>query len=215
MTDDLTTHRISPWVKALLAAVTVTFLLLALLYWQSDRRADRMDSRADNLVADRAAQAEVIDELASGLDATRSQLLELGETPDAPDPDVTVREVIREVGATGATGSQGIQGVAGRDGRDGITPACWFEESQCVGPKGDKGDPPSMADLDAAIARYCEAHNQCKGDQGEPGADSTVAGPRGEKGDQGDPGPACPPGYEPRVMETGPYAGWIACAPVG
>lgn len=203
MTEELTTHRISPWVKALLAAVTVTFLLLALLYWQSDRRADRMDSRADNLVADRAAQAELIDELASGLDATRSQLLELGETPDAPDPDVTVREIIREVGATGATGSQGIQGVAGRDGRDGITPACWFEESQCVGPQGPAGEP---------------GQDGADGVDGQDGADSTVPGPQGpagQDGEDGAPGPACPPGYEPRVMENGPYAGWIACAPVG
>ncbi len=197
MTEDLTTHRISPWVKALLLAVTVTFLLLALLYWQSDRRADHLDSRADNLVADRAAQAEVIDELASGLDATRSQLLELGETPAAPDPDVTVREIIREVGATGAQGVQGIQGPAGRDGRDGITPACWFEESQCVGPQGPPGE---------------------DGVDGEDGTDSTVPGPQGpagQDGEDGAPGPACPAGYEPRVMETGPYAGWIACAPVG
>lgn len=202
MTEDLSNHRVTPLMRSLLAAVTVTVLLLALFYRNSTNRADDLDRQAAALSESLEARGAVIDELAADQQALREQLLEADIEPVVPAPTETVREIIRETGAIGA------QGVAGRDG---ITPACWFEQSQCVGPKGDKGDPPTMADLDAAILRYC-ATNQCKGDQGEPGADSTVPGP---KGDQGEPGPACPAGYEPRVMDSGPFKGWIACAPTG
>ena len=187
--------------KSLLVAVAVTFLLLGVLWWQSDRRADDLDARADALAEDRAAQAAVIEELAGSVVVLRDQVTEEGLRPVAPPPDVTIRE--GRIGATGATGSTGAQGTAGRDGRDGVdgvTPACWFEQSQCVGPTGPKGD---------------------KGDTGPAGADgddSTVPGPQGPAGSNGSdgaPGPACPAGYEPRVMETGPYQGWIACAPTG
>lgn len=200
--DDLSPHRVTPMMKALLAAVAVTVLLLGLFYWNSTTRADDLDRKADALSESLDARTAVVDELVAGQIAMREQLLEADIEPAVPAPTDTVREIIRETGATGAAG------------RDGITPACWFEESQCRGATGDQGDPgppPTMADMDAAIVRYCETH-QCKGDQGEPGADSTVPGP---KGDPGEPGPACPAGYEPRVMDSGPQRGWIACAPTG
>lgn len=194
MTEDLERHRITPLMRLLLAAVAITVLLLGLFYVQSTNRADRSDARADELADSLDTRAEVIDELAAGQQAMREQLLEADIEPAVPAPSETIREVIRETGATGATGASGVQGIQGPAGRDGITPACWFEESQCVGPQG-----PAGAD-------------------GEDGADSTVPGPQGpagQDGDDGASGPACPAGYEPRLMQTGPYAGWIACAPVG
>lgn len=198
--DDLTNHRVTPMMKALLAAVTVTVLLLALFYWNSTTRADDLDRKADALSDSLDARADVIDELAAGQLVMREQLLEAGVEPAVPAPTETIREIIRETGATGATGQTGEQGIPGRDGRDGITPACWFEESQCVGPQGPAGE---------------------DGVDGQDGADSTVpgpqgpAGPAGADGQDGAPGPACPAGYEPRVIENGPQAGWIACAPTG
>ena len=221
MSDDIDRHRITPLMRLLLAAVTVTVLLLALFYWQSTNRADRLERQASALAAASAARSEVIEDLAAGQQSLREQLLAEGIEPDVPAPSQTIREIIRETGATGATGatgSQGIQGVAGRDGRDGITPACWFEQSQCVGEQGPAGE------------------DGADGVDGQDGADSTVPGPQGPAGQDGAdgqdgidgqdgqdgvdgqdgaPGPACPPGYEPRVIENGPQSGWIACAPVG
>jgi len=222
MSDDLERHRITPLMRLLLFAVTVTVLLLALFYWQSTTRADRLDRQAEALAASLAARAEVIDELAANQQSLREQLLEQGIEPEVPAPSETVREIIRETGATGATGSQGIQGVAGRDGRDGITPACWFEQSQCVGAAGEDGadgadstvpgpqGEPGQDGQDSTVPGPAGA-------DGQDGADSTVPGPQGEPGEDGSdgaPGPACPPGYEPRVIENGPQSGWIACAPV-
>ncbi len=203
MTDDLTTRGVTPIVRLLLVAVAVTVLLLGLFYWNSNTRADDLNRKADALSVSLAARAEVIDELATGQQALREQLLEQGIEPDVPAPTETVREIIRETGATGATGATGEQGVAGRDGRDGTTPACWFEEAQCVGPQGPAGE------------------DGTNGVDGRDGADSTVPGPQGPAGEpgadgqDGAPGPACPAGYEPRVIENGPQAGWIACAPTG
>lgn len=191
MTEDLSNHRVTPLMRPLLGAVTVTVLLLALFYWNSTNRADDLDRKADALSESLDARAAVIDELAAGQQAMREQLLANDIEPAVPAPSQTIREIIRETGATGP------QGPAGRDGRDGITPACWFEASQCVGPAGPQGP------------------------AGEDGADSTVpgpqgpAGPAGSDGQDGAPGPACPAGYEPRVIENGPQAGWIACAPTG
>jgi hypothetical protein len=212
MTDDLTARRVTPVLRPLLAVVAVTVLLLGWFYLDSTDRADRLDRKADALAASLDASAEVIDGLAAGLQATREQLLAQGIEPDVAAPSETVREIIRETGATGATGApgsqgiQGLQGTAGRDGRDGETPACWFEASQCQGEPGVDGE------------------DGADGIDGQDGADSTVPGPQGPAGEpgadgvdgqDGAAGPACPAGYEPRVIETGPNAGWIACAPVG
>lgn len=215
MTDDLEHHRITPVVKALLVAVAVTILLLAAFYLESTRRADDLDRKADALSASLEARAVIIDELAAGQDVMRAQLEEADIEPAVPDPSVTIREVVRETGATGAQGLQGVAGISGRDGRDGITPACWFEQSQCRGAKGDRGDVgpgPTFADLDAAILRYC-ATNQCKGDQGAPGADSTVPGPIGP---QGPPGPPteCEPGHQWVTVQI-QGDDYRVCAPTG
>lgn len=200
MTDDLNTHRVTPVVKALLVAVAVTVLLLGWFWWASTDRANDLDRKADALAESLDARAAVIDELAAGQATMREQLLANDIEPDIPAPSQTVREIIREAGATGATG---------RDGRDGITPACWFEASRCVGSVGPQG--PAGADGQ-------DGQDGANGADGQAGADSTTPGPQGPAGSDGRdgaPGPACPPEYEPRVMETGPYQGWIACAPTG
>lgn len=188
---DVDAHRVTPVMRLLLGAVTVTMALLVAFYVQSNNRADDLDRKADELAEVNDARSAVIDELAAGQRELREQLLANDIEPAVPSPTETIREVIREVGATGATGATGPAG------QDGITPACWFEESQCVGPQG----PPGV--------------------DGQDGAASTVPGPQGPTGpagadgQDGAPGPACPAGYEPRVIENGPQAGWIACAPNG
>lgn len=202
-------HRMTPVVKALLVAVAVTFGLLAIQWWQSDKRADEADDEVSALSETIGTSDEVIGDLAADVSALRDQLIEAGERPVAPEPGVTIREIAGPQGEQGATGAQGSAGRDGRDGvdgTDGITPACWFEQAQCVGPAGPPG--PSGAD----------------GVDGQNGADSTVPGPQGPQGPagadgadgaDGAPGPACPPGYEQRVIDQGPNQGWIACAPSG
>ena len=195
MTDgDLSTHRVAPMLRLLGVVVLGTLLLFGWSYWNSTKRADELDRKADAFAVALDARAAIIDDLAAGQQELREQLLANNIDPTVPAPSETVREIIRETGATGAVGAQGIAG------RDGITPACWFEQSQCRGETG-----PAGAD----------------GVDGQDGADSTVPGPQGPSGPAGSdgqngaPGPACPAGYEPRVIENGPQAGWIACAPTG
>ncbi len=166
---DIPHNRITPLVLTFLAAVAVTLALFAYLYWQSD-------DRADDLQSENAASGVVSSSLATDVEALRAQILALGERPVAPDPEVTVREVIRETGEQGVAGLQGVQGIqglAGRDGRDSITPACGFEAAQCQGAAGVDGR---------------------DGLDGAPGADSTVPGPQGPQGSQGIQGS---PGPEP------------------
>jgi hypothetical protein len=95
-------------------------------------------------------------------------------------------------GRDGIDGQDGADGVDGRDGADSVVP----------GPPG----PPGPAGADGA-----DGTNGTNGVDGEDGADSTVPGPQGI---QGIPGPACPEGYTPTVVDSGPLAGWIACAPI-
>jgi len=191
--DDLERQRITPLVVAFLSAVAlmlVLFVLFGWLYWQSDQQ-------VGDLAADRAAQDAVIGDLAGSVDDLREQVAAEGLRPVAPPPEDTIREG-REgrEGRVGATGSTGAQGIPGRDGRDGITPACWFEQSQCRGADGRDG---------------------VDGQDGTDGVDGTngTNGIDGRDGADGAPGPACPPGYEQRVIENGPQAGWVGCAPVG
>jgi hypothetical protein len=69
-------------------------------------------------------------------------------------------------GAPGQDGQDGEDGAPGADGRDGAD--------------GADAPPPTQAQVDAAVARYCDANGGCrgpKGDRGEPGDDGTDAVP--------------------------------------
>lgn len=82
-------------------------------------------------------------------------------------------------GADGATGDQGPAGATGSQGEPGV--AGPQGEVGPVGPAGAEGAPgpgPTDEQIAAAVATYCEAHNQC---QGPPGP-------------EGPPGPPGPPG---------------------
>lgn len=110
-------------------------------------------------------------------DVLREQLLDLGETPrvgPAGEPGT-----IGDIGPRGPAGRDGDDGRDGRDGRDGITPACWFEATQCRGVAGA----PGPAGVDGR-----------DGVDGMDGA-SGVPGPPGPAGASGPPGPTCPAGY--------------------
>jgi hypothetical protein len=87
-------------------------------------------------------------------------------------------------GAPGSPGEPGVQGPAGPQGEPGPT-----------GPAGADGAPgadapaPTQDQINAAIAAYCDAHNQCQGPQGPPG-------PQGPAGDGGGV-VVIPPGQQP------------------
>jgi hypothetical protein len=66
-------------------------------------------------------------------------------------------------------GPRGAPGQDGADGRDGVD-----GEDGTDGQDGADAPPPTQAQVDAAVARYCDANGGCrgpKGDRGEPGTD--------------------------------------------
>jgi hypothetical protein len=72
-------------------------------------------------------------------------------------------------GAPGQDGADGRDGVDGEDGTDGTD-----------GQDGADAPPPTQAQVDAAVARYCDANGGCrgpKGDRGQPGDDGADAVP--------------------------------------
>lgn len=135
---------------------------------------------------------------------------------------IKLDRTITVLGKAGVNGLPGKNGSPGPPGRDAVVPfslqdviaglspkladriptaaqvvdACG---SACVGPAGRDGvdgrDAPPVTDaqLDAAVARYCDAHNQCQGAQGVQGA----TGPQGLPGADGAPGAQGPPGVSP------------------
>lgn len=132
---------------------------------------------------------------------TRAQLAVLAARYEAdtgqPAPIPTAGER-GDTGPMGPPGQDGRDGRDGRDGADGLTPACYFELTQCVGPAGATGatGAPGSAGADGA--------------DGQDGIDGTP-GPAGPPGPPGPPGPACPDGYQPTPIETGPLKGAIVC----
>lgn len=193
--EDIENHRITPSIRWFLAAVCITAIAAGLLLWS-------FDNRADELHADREVQDELIAELADGLNLTRDQLEANNIDPVVPDSEVVIREIIREVGERGERGETGAQGEIGETGLQGIQ-----------GPRGVQG-PPGEDGQDGRDG--VDGADGADGQDGAPGP-TGPAGPTGNTGPQGPSGPAgpaCPPGYEPRTMDTGPYAGWIACAPI-
>jgi hypothetical protein len=93
-------------------------------------------------------------------------------------------------GEQGERGDRGPRGPRGRDGADG--------EDGLNGADGIDGAPGPAGEAGATGAT---------GPQGETGA-------TGPAGPQGPAGPACPEGFTLTVIDQGPLAGWIACAPI-
>lgn len=140
-----------------LAGVAVASLVLGLAV------SSFVDLRNDFERADRRAESRAED-----VDALRSQLIELGETPDVETP---ARGETGEVGERGPRGDTGEQGEPGQIGPQGPP-----------GPVGSQG-PAGPAGADGVPG--------ADGADGAPGP----AGPAGETGPPGPAGPSCPEGY--------------------
>lgn len=72
------------------------------------------------------------------------------------------------------------QGSAGRPGRDGAPGVRGPPGAAATGPQGPAGPGPSDAQVQSAVADYCNAHGNCqgpKGDTGPPGRDGQDAYP--------------------------------------
>ncbi len=197
MTDDAdpSTHRTAPAILTLLIAVGVMFLLGTLAYLDSNSRGDDLASDVNVLEDTLASRGAVIDQLVTDQLKLRDQLQDEGITPDVGPPTQTIREIIREQPIIGEAGKDGVDGVDGRDGtdgRDGVTPACWFEQSQCQGADGlDGADGVDGQDgADSTVPGPAGA----TGATGATGADSTVPGPTGPAGPPGPP-TQCEPGH--------------------
>lgn len=162
-------------------------LFLVLVLWKFDQQADDLAA----LTAERDASAAAQDATAAALEDVRQQVIDLGATPVAPPPDDIV----------GPVGPQGARGLRGPAGADGLTPSCYFEVTQCVGPTGPAGPAGATGATGPAGA---------DGVDGQDGIDGTP-GPAGPPGPPGPPGPACPDGYQPTPIETGPLKGAIVC----
>lgn len=60
-------------------------------------------------------------------------------------------------------------------------------EAQNTGPQGVHGKNATQAQVDAAVAKYCAAHDECRGPKGVQGVvGKSVVGPRGLTGSNGD-----------------------------
>jgi outer membrane murein-binding lipoprotein Lpp len=142
---------------------------------------------------DRQVQAlqSIRGELQGEVRALANQVVSLGEEP-------VVEPAAGVDGRDGFDGLDGLNGLDGRDGRDG--------KDGEPGPPGPAG--PAGADgLDGT-----NGLNGLDGATGATGATGET-GPQGPAGADGADGPACPDGYAPAVIDQGPFAGWVACAP--
>jgi hypothetical protein len=138
-------------------------------------------------------------------EALRAQIVALGEEPvvgPTPDPVVGERGPAGTNGRDGRDGADGEDGEDGADGEDGIAGALGpVGATGPAGPAGPQGEAGPAGPQGAT------------GETGPAGA-AGPQGPAGATGATGPAGPACPDGYTPTVIEQGPLAGWIACAPI-
>jgi len=135
-------------------------------------------------------QNQAISQLGASVDVLRSQQEYCSQPkvtktdPQCQEPAAPpAKEIIGKQGVPGGQGVQGIQGppgpqgiqgppgIQGVRGLPGSSPACLLEPSRCIGATGQPG----------AVSTVPGP----KGEEGKPGADSTVAGPQGEQGKPG------------------------------
>lgn len=172
------------------------FLFAGIIAQQIVFRADLNERDRESAQRDEAIQMLSEELVAAGLDP--EDVLALIELP--------------EPGERGQRGDRGPRGLPGRDGRDGADgigipgPAGRDGRDGDVGPPGPASNEPGPAGPPGPESTVPGP----QGPEGPPGADSEVPGPQGPAGP---PGPACPPGYEPALIDQGPLRGWIACRP--
>jgi hypothetical protein len=164
------------WGLIVVAALSVIAIAGFGLWFISDATARNADLRLriDQQNATISQKDEIIERLTENGQKLYDQLLEQGQTPEAPrptEPNPGPAGPQGLPGDTGATGAQGDQGPPGDTGPVGETGATGDTGPQ--GPQGSTG--PQGA----------------TGPQGPAGP----AGPAGETGATGPPGPACPEGY--------------------
>jgi hypothetical protein len=104
-------------------------------------------------------------------------------------------------GPPGGIGPRGFMGLAGQDGTPGVNGKNGSDGAPGLGPTDDQ--------VAAAVAAYCDQHNQCAGSTG-------ATGPPGADGAQGPPGPQGPAGSSPSTLECTPdpnVPGSFTCVP--
>lgn len=93
----------------------------------------------------------------------------------------------------GLAGQQGLPGLPGRPpSPQEILAALASFCADTGGCRGEDGRDVTPTQVAAAVATYCNARGECRGPRGlagQPGADSTVPGPKGDTGATGAPGP--------------------------
>lgn len=164
-----------------LIVVGLGYLLAALINLTGEVRDQRQEERAREGM--RAA-------LASDVEALRSQLLALGQVPDAgPPPPELVPGPAGPAGLPGPQGSPGAPGTPGADGQAFIGPPGIAGDEGSPGADGAAGDDgePGQDGADSTVPGPSGADG-ADGAPGEDGADSTVPGPQGEQGPPGEPG---------------------------
>jgi outer membrane murein-binding lipoprotein Lpp len=148
---------------------------------------------------DRQVQAlqSIRGELQGEVRALANQVVSLGEEP-------VVEPAAGVDGRDGFDGLDGLNGLDGRDGQDGRD-----------GRDGSAGEPGPPGPAGPAGADGLNGANGLDGATGATGAtgETGATGPQGPAGADGADGPACPDGYAPAVIDQGPFAGWVACAP--
>ncbi|MFC8732191.1 hypothetical protein ACFT5B_07015 [Luteimicrobium sp. NPDC057192] len=106
----------------------------------------------------------------------------------------------------GADGAPGVPGPAGAEGLAGATGSAGADGAP--GAAGADGKNATDTQVAAAVAAYCDAHDQCRGPagkdgtNGKDGADGVdgATGPKGDTGAAGPAGPTCPDGYAPTSL---------------
>jgi hypothetical protein len=161
------------------AFVLVQLLVIAGLIWGLNQ----LQAGAD----ERVRQASEISALQAGLDEANERLEAEGEPPvPVPEPaDPGSGPPVVPVGPTNAELDAALERYCDtRDCTPGPTRAQVSEaltdlcsEIRCRGADGKDstvpGPPPTAAQMDAAQARYCDAHNECQGPAGLNGINGT------------------------------------------
>lgn len=199
-----------------LAMVVAAGAILYVLLNQTDGQLHH----AESLSAQRDAR---IGKLESALDAQREQFLkckdESSKTKGCKQPVAPSASKIPgpegppgiqgPPGPQGPRGPRGIQGVPGNDAQP-PTAAQLTEllvkycdaHNDCTGEQGERGPGPTIEQIASVVATYCSKHNGCAGPAGATGPQGP-AGQNGKDGAQGPAGPAGPTGPKGEKGDTG------------
>jgi hypothetical protein len=151
-------------------------------------------------------------ELAGDVLALRTQVIALGADP-VTGPPPALGEDGRD-GRDGIDGKDGADGKDGRDGRDAVDDPD-FNDPDPNDPDFDDPDP-NDADPDDPEVQDPEVQDpevQDPETQDDEIQDPEIQDPEVDDPDPNDPAALCPDGYTMTIIDQGPLAGWIACAP--